>query len=652
MIPQETVAQIIETARIEEVVQDFMTLKKRGVNYIGVCPFHQEKTPSFTVSPSKNIYKCFGCGAGGGAVNFVMEHEHMSYPDALKYLANKYNIAYEEKTVTPEEIAKQNETDALYVVAGFAQTQYEDQLWNTDEGRSVALSYFKDRGFTENIIKKFGLGYSPNLRQFLVDKAKTQGYQLELLIKTGLIKEKEGDHFDFFRDRVIFPIHNLTGKVIAFGARTLKSDKGIPKYLNSPETPIYNKSKTLYGLSQARKSILQHDLCHLVEGYTDVISLHQAGIENVVASAGTSLTVEQIKAIKRFTPNITILYDGDAAGIKASFRGIDLLLQEGMNVKVLLFPDGDDPDSFAKKHAAEDVQAYIQNKSQDFLLFKTGILLAESKGDPVKKANLIKEIVTSISLIPDTVTRTVYTKECADHFEMDEQTLVFEINKLRRNQVKKDSGVDSYVPEVKQVVHPIEETEVVDEMYYQEKEIIKILLQYADYILKIPVQGEEGLIDLRISVGEFVFFHLESDGIVPENPAFKEIYDSIYKHFVAEGEFPDPSGMINTPDTEIKNTITEFLAQHYELSPNWLEKHKIGTKQPLSDLEKEVIRTLYSFKQKKVSQIITGQQERLKEYKNTGEISDEELDALLVEMKEYIDIKNLFAGKLGRVIIS
>jgi DNA primase len=652
MIPHETVTQIIETARIEEVVQDFMTLKKRGVNYIGICPFHQEKTPSFTVSPSKNIYKCFGCGAGGGAVNFVMEHEHMSYPDALKYLANKYNITYEEKIATPEEIAKQNENEALYVVAGFAQTEFEDQLWNTDEGRSVALSYFKERGFSETTIKKFALGYSPSPRQFLVDKAKTNGYGLDLLVKTGLIKEKENEHFDFFRERVIFPIHNLTGKTIAFGGRTLKSDKGIPKYLNSPETPIYNKSKTLYGLSLARKSVLQNDLCYLVEGYTDVISMHQAGIENVVASAGTSLTVEQIKALKRFTPNITILYDGDAAGIKASFRGIDLLLQEGMNVKVLLFPDGDDPDSFARKHAPEDVQHYIQNKSQDFLLFKTGILLNESQGDPVKKASLIREIVNSISLIPDTLTRTVYTKECSSMFEIEEQTLVFEINKLRRNQVKKESGIDSYVPEVKNITLKQEEPEVIDEMFYQEKEVIKLLLQYADYILKIPVPVENETVDLRISVGEFIFYQLESDGLVPDNNSFREVYNFMYRHFVDHGEFPDPTSMINSPDTEIKNLVTEFLAQHYELSPNWMEKHRISTKHELSELQKKVFHTLYSFKQKKVSQIISGQQEKLRAYKNTGEISDEELDVLLAEIKEYIELKNLFAGKLGRVIVS
>ncbi|MFI5203257.1 MAG: DNA primase [Flavobacteriales bacterium] len=650
MIPQETVSQIIETARIEEVVQDFMTLKKRGVNYIGVCPFHQEKTPSFTVSPSKNIYKCFGCGAGGGAVNFVMEHEHMSYPDALKYLANKYNIAYEEKVATPEDIAKQNENEALYVVAGFAQTQFEDQLWNTDEGRSVALSYFKERGFTEVIIKKFGLGYSPNVRQFLVDKAKSQGYQLELLVKTGLIKEKENEYFDFFRDRVIFPIHNLTGKVIAFGARTLKSDKGIPKYLNSPETPIYNKSKTLYGLSQARKSILQHDLCCLVEGYTDVISLHQAGIENVVASAGTSLTVDQIKAIKRFTPNITILYDGDAAGIKASFRGIDLLLQEGMNVKVLLFPDGDDPDSFAKKHAPEDVQSYILTKPQDFLLFKTGILLEESKGDPVKKATLIKEIVNSISLIPDTLTRTVYTKECATHFEIEEQTLVFEVNKLRRNQVKKESGVDSYVPEVKQVVHPLEEVKVIDEMYFQEESVIRLLFEYGDYLIKVAIPTEDGTIEHKVTVGEFVLFQLESDGVVPDNPAFKEIYNSTYKYFVHEGLFPNYLEMLNGPDTELKNVITHFIAHNYTLSENWLNKHKIATKMPVSNIEKDVFKTLYSFKQRKVEQIKSQLQEILKEEYDRDD-SEENTKPIMLEIDEYDKLKNLFASKLGRVTI-
>ena len=653
MIPRETVDKIIEAARIEEVVQDFISLKKRGVNYIGRCPFHNEKTPSFTVSPAKGIYKCFGCSAGGNAINFVMQHEHMSYVDALKYVAAKYNIPIEEVTYSPEQIAEKNERETLFVVTSFAQTQFIHNLFNTDEGISIGLSYFRERGFNTATMEKFSLGYSPESPVSLVEAAKENGYDLKYFVQTGLVKEKEGGgYFDFFRARVIFPIHNLTGKVIAFGGRTLKSDKKIPKYLNSPETEIYNKSKTLYGLFQAKRSILQQDNCFLVEGYTDVISMHQAGVENVVASAGTSLTTEQIKQIKRFTPNITILYDGDAAGIKASFRGIDMILEEGMNVKVVLFPDGDDPDSYARKVSGEDLQAYIKSAAQDFILFKSSVLHNEAQNDPVKKAELIRDIVVSISLIPDNITRSVYTKECSRMFEMDEQTLIFEINKARRKKFQKDSGATPVDPVIEEKINvaarqPKEQT---DDLYYQEEEIISLLLNYGDYLIEIDVEQEDGKIEkIDVSVAEFIFHEIEVDGLAMHDKYFRLIYDEIYKHFLEEGVIVAPSHFLYQSDNKLHEIITSLISSPYELSENWAQKHRIFTHHEINKLDKKVIDMVYSYKQKSLEKIKLHLDEQLKELYSKDNFSG--YDELLSEIKDYTEIRNIFAQKLGRIIL-
>jgi DNA primase len=386
LIPKDTIQTIIETARIEEVVGEFVHLRKRGVNYVGLCPFHNEKTPSFTVSPAKGIYKCFGCGKAGNSVNFIMEHEHYTYPEALKFLAKKYNIEVEEEEQTPEQIQQLNERESLYAVTEFARKFFTEQLLNTDEGKSIGLSYFKERDFTDKTIDEFQLGYSPDRWDAFTKAAKENGYEKQFLVKTGLTIDKDGKHFDRFRARVIFPIHNLTGRVIGFGGRILKKDDKKAKYVNSPESEIYNKSKVLYGIYFAKNEIIKKDNCFLVEGYTDVISLFQAGIKNVVASSGTSLTTGQIRLIKRYTPNITILYDGDAAGLKASFRGIDMILEQGMNVKVVLFPEGEDPDSYARTHRSVEVEDYITSQAKDFIRFKTSVLLEETQNDPVKKA--------------------------------------------------------------------------------------------------------------------------------------------------------------------------------------------------------------------------------------------------------------------------
>ncbi|HQS06790.1 MAG TPA: DNA primase, partial [Daejeonella sp.] len=402
MIPKDTVDKIIETSRIEEVVGDFVSLKRRGTSMIGLCPFHNEKTPSFHVSVGKGIFKCFGCGKGGDSVRFIMEHEKATYPEALRYLANKYSIEIAEVENTPEEQAVNDRRESLYIVSAWAAKFFQQQMLETDEGKSIGLSYFKERGFRDDIIKKFELGYSPDVWDALTQSAITEGYNIQFLEETGLTIRKENEKFyDRFRGRVMFPIHSFTGRVIGFGGRTLKTDKAVPKYVNSPESDIYHKSNVLYGLFFAKKSMRDEDNCYLVEGYADVLSVHQAGIENVVASSGTSLTIEQIRMIGRFTKNITILYDGDDAGIKASLRGLDMILEEGLNVKIVLFPDGDDPDSYVQKFGSAAFKSHIEGSKKDFILFKTSILLKDAGNDPIKRAGIIREVVESIAKIPD-----------------------------------------------------------------------------------------------------------------------------------------------------------------------------------------------------------------------------------------------------------
>ncbi|MBN4062539.1 DNA primase, partial [Bacteroidales bacterium AH-315-I05] len=474
MIPKETIAIIIETADVVEVLGEFVSLKKKGKDYWACCPFHNEKTPSFSVS-HKGFYKCFGCGESGNAINFLMEHEHYTYPEALKYLANKYNIEIQEQELTPEMEQQQNEREALYIVSAYAEKFFIEQLNDTDEGKSIGLSYFKERGFSNETIEKFKLGYCPDQWDVLTKTALDAGYKLEYLLQTGLSKERNNQHYDGYRGRVIFPIHNLSGRPIAFGGRTLKTDKKIPKYVNTSECDIYHKSKVLYGIYFAKKAIISEDNCYLVEGYTDVISLHQSGIENVVASSGTSLTIEQIRLIKRYTPNITILYDGDAAGIKASFRGIDLILEEGMNVKIVLFPEGEDPDSYAKKSSPEELKEFITSSSKDFIVFKTETLQIESQNDPVKKAGLIHEIINSIALIPDHIARSLYLKECSKILGISEKALIGELNKTLRKKFKqkfkKEEGFEPDLPVIELKAQPQFQPD--DSCEYQEKDIIR-----------------------------------------------------------------------------------------------------------------------------------------------------------------------------------
>lgn len=649
MITKDTIEQIIETARIEEVVGDFISLKKRGTNYIGLCPFHNEKTPSFTVSPAKGIYKCFGCGAAGNAVNFVMEHEKTSYPDALRYLAQKYNIPVEENVLNTEQVAQQNEKESLYIATAFAQKHFTYNLHYTDEGRSVGLSYFKERGFNLPTIEKFQLGYAIDDYQNLTDKAKEKGYSLIYLEKTGLVKQKDERYFDFFRARVIFPIHNITGKVIGFGARTLKEDKKEPKYLNSPETDIYNKSNMLYGIYFAKKAILANDNCYLVEGYTDVISLHQAGIENVVASSGTSLTTGQIRLIKRYTNNITILYDGDAAGIKASFRGIDMILEEGMNVKVVLFPDGNDPDSYSRKVSTQELQDFITKQAKDFLLFKTGLLYEEAKNDPVKKASLIKEIVSSIALIPDTIMRSVYIKECSRLFDIAEQTLIFELNKLLRKKIKSVQDEHS-LPEATEthLINQLEKTEekVQDELLPQERDLVRLLLNYADKQLEFEIENEDKQKELLvITVAEYILFELQQDGLELKTPELKAIVDEYILALENDLILTD-SYFIQKTENGLNKTVIDMVSLPYTISPKWNEKYRIRTKTESDKISLTVRNAVYSYKLKYIMQLIYKLQQQLK-----LDLTPEETDEILKQQLLLNQVKKIISEELGRVVI-
>ncbi|HSV87659.1 MAG TPA: DNA primase, partial [Bacteroidales bacterium] len=493
MITPETIGKILDATRVEEVVGEFVRLKKRGVNLIGLCPFHNEKTPSFNVSPVRGIYKCFGCGKGGNAVNFLMEHEHYTYPEALKYLASKYSIEIEEKTPTPEQVQEQDAKESLFTLTAFAQKYFEETLHNHEEGKAIALTYLKERGVLPETIKKFGIGYCPDQWDVFTRHATKNGYKKDYLLKTSLSKEKDQQYFDTFRGRIMFPVHNLSGRVLGFGGRILTNDKNKPKYLNTAESEIYHKSKILYGLFYAKNAIARADNCYLVEGYTDVISMHQAGVENVIASSGTSLTTDQIRLIRRYTTNITLLFDGDPAGIKAAFRGIDMILEEGLNVRLVLFPEGEDPDSYARNHRPLEVQQFIQNNTDDFISFKTKILLDETKNDPIRKAGLIKEIAQTISLIPEPITRSLYSKKCSGLMQVDERLLIDEINKqvrLKYTRQAKETLTET-LDATSYEASPQSQPEIVTNGHH-EKEVIRMLLLYAGNMVEFEGMDESG----------------------------------------------------------------------------------------------------------------------------------------------------------------
>jgi DNA primase len=571
MIDRGTIERILDAAQIVDVVQEFVPLKKRGVNYLGLCPFHNEKTPSFTVSPAKEIFKCFGCGKVGNSVNFVMEHEHLTYPEALKYLAKKYHIEVIEKELSQEELEKQNERESLLVVSAYAARQFTENLFHTDEGISVGLTYFKERGFRQDTLKKFEVGYSFEKRDGFSKKALEDGYKQDFLVKTGLSIQHEDRVFDRFAGRVMFPIHSLSGQVLGFGGRILKTDVKTAKYLNSPESEIYHKSRILYGIFQARKSITQEDRCYLVEGYTDVMSLHEANIENVVASSGTSLTQEQVRLIKRFTQNITILYDGDAAGIKASIRGIDLVLEEGMNVKIVLLPNNEDPDSYSKKVSNEEFLKFLKENETDFIRFKTQLLLSEANNDPVRKADLIRDVVKSIAVIPEAITRTVYIKECSVVLEVSEPILYNEVNKLRQHKNFQDRnkypGPEDLPVLPPVIIKPVQREPVT---YYSEKEIIRLLLKFGSSEFERILNKEDGKEEM-VTVADYIVKEITSDELIFDDRICSKIFADFMFH-VEQGLITGEKQFVKHEDPEISSLSADLLSDSHELSKIWSDK--------------------------------------------------------------------------------
>lgn len=647
MINRETIDKIMDTARIEEVVGDFVLLKKRGTSLIGNCPFHGEKTPSFHVSVTKGIYKCFGCGKGGDSVRFIMEHEKYSYPESLKFLANKYNIEVEETVETVQDVEAQNARESLYIVSQFAANYFEDQLWNGDEGKAIGLSYFKERGFREDILKKFNLGYSPDVWDALTQDAVKNKHAEEYLEKTGLsIRNDKGKLYDRFRGRVMFPIHNFTGRVIGFGGRTLKTDKNVPKYVNSPESEIYHKSSVLYGLFHAKKAIRDLDNCYLVEGYADVLSVHQANIENVVASSGTSLTIEQIRLIGRFTQNVTILYDGDAAGIKASLRGLDMILEEGLNVKVVSFPAGDDPDSYMHKVGAGAFKTYIEDNRKDFILYKANILLAEAGTDPIKRAGIIRDIVESIAKIPDDIKASVFIRECSSLLQIEERVLLSELNKMRATKLKKGVQQSNARQERHQDMPPenlfadddehLAQASVATNDELQENEIVRLLLAFGHELVSWDK------ID-NMYIGSFIMQNLTD--VTFENALCKKIIDH-YRVEIENGQLPTANQFIKSEDRDIADLAITLSTSPYTLSENWYNKHNIYVRDETVNLKATILGGLYHLKKRKVDRILL---DLLKEIKIENDATNQE-----ILMQRYAFIKNVekeISKFLGSVIV-
>ncbi len=646
MIPQDTIMNIIDTVRIEEVVGDFVNLKKRGANLIGVCPFHKEKTPSFIVSPAKGIFKCFGCGKAGDSVRFVMEHEHYSYPEALRYLANKYGIIIEEKEKSPEELMAQNEREKMFNINTFAQQYFSDTMKNNDEGLAVGMSYFRERGFRDTIINKFQLGYCLNQRDAFIQHAIKNGYSKDILLKVGLASGNEERMYDKYQGRVIFPIHNLTGKVIGFGARILSSDKTKAKYLNSPESEIYNKSQTLYGIYFAKNEISRQDNCILVEGYADVLSMHQAGIENTVASSGTSLTTEQIRLISRYTKNITILYDGDSAGIHAALRGTDMILEEGMNVRIVVLPPDEDPDSFVQHNPIEVVRDYIDKNSKDFISFKTQLLLKDAVNNPIKKAEVVKDIVNSISVIPDAIFRATYIKECSRMMEMPEQTLINELNKILRAKFRKNNEPQQYQEIVTNdiVTEPQERViETIATGFYQEQELVKLLLTYGDKEIDINGLDEnDNQVIYKVNVASMIIDDLKNDDLLFKDETHKIIFD-IFDKALDEGILPKQQFFVSHENINIAELAANLLSSPYKLD-NW-DKKEIKVKTEEDVLSKLVITSVLRFK----DMILDEKRNELTQQIMEAENIDDQL-ILMAKKKRLDDLRIKINHELGIVI--
>ena len=653
MITRETIDKVFETARVEEVIGDFVQLKRAGSNFKGLSPFSDERTPSFMVSPVKQIWKDFSTGKGGSVVSFLMEHEHFTYPEAIRFLAKKYNIEIVETETSNEEKEDANERESMYLVSEFAKKYFQDTLLNSEEGKAIGLTYFKERGFTNETIAKFGLGYSPESWDAFTKEALGKGYQLEFLEKTGLtIVREDGKHFDRFKGRVMFPIQSLSGRVLGFGGRILTNDKKAAKYLNSPESEIYHKSKVLYGIFHAKQAIAKNNNCYLVEGYTDVIQMHQSGIENVVASSGTALTPDQIRLINRLTKNITVLFDGDAAGLRASIRGIDLILEEGMNVKVCTFPDGDDPDSFARKNSYEDLVQYLENNAKDFIQFKASLLMNEAQNDPIKKADLIRDMVVSISKIPDRIKREVYIQECSRIMDISEQVLLNTLAQLvqkdiseANKQLKQEQKAFEVVKNENQVAQ-----QSVDIVYELERKLIEILLLYGnieeefeDMLLKVNEDGETIEVAERSSFKVFqrIYLSLQEDEIELANETFKKIYNDLIALYNQENFTIE--NYLQQLDNEYSQIVTTILMnEEKELLHNW-ETKQIYVKSKHQSIAQYVTETIVSLREYLINKLIVEMMNQI------PESNEEQIEEIKTNINDYNKLKVYLTAKIGRI---
>ena len=682
LISQSTIDSVFETARVEEVIGDFVNLKRAGSNFKGLSPFSDERSPSFMVSPAKGIWKDFSTGKGGNSVKFLMEHSQFTYPEAIRYLAKKYNIEIEETEQTDAEKAITDVRESMYLVSEFAKDYFHKTLLNSEEGKAIGLSYFKERGFANETIKKFSLGYSPETWDALTKEALGKGYKLEFLESTGLTIPREDRPFDRFKGRVMFPIESMSGRVLGFGGRILTNDKKAAKYLNSPESDIYHKSKVLYGIFQAKQSIAKQNNCYLVEGYTDVIQFHQAGIENVVASSGTALTPDQIRLVNRLTRNITVLFDGDAAGLRASIRGIDLILEEGMNVRVCSFPDGEDPDSFARKNSHDDLVAYLEENSKDFIQFKASILMKEAKNDPIKKADLIRDMVTSISKIPDRIQREVYTQECARIMDISEQVLVStlaqliqkdlaEVNKKQKQDQKPfqvyrnqnpNTGFSGGDPEDPRNGPPDDypgdpgypqqqQAEKVDILYRLERKVIEILLLYGDkteefedVLLKSNDEGEIEMVTEKkqYKVHQRIYLSLQEDEVELSNNLFRDIFTDIMAFYHQNEKFSLEQYLMRL-QPDFAQEVTDILMEDEKVTLHNWEGQNIFAKDKQSGIAQYVTETIMSMRWFLVDRII-------EELKSSIQPENSDNTELLSMVVDYSKLVNSFSKKLGRVM--
>lgn len=670
----------MDATHIEDVIGEFVSLKKRGANHIGCCPFHNEKTPSFYVSPSKGIFKCFGCGKSGNAVGFLMEHEHYSYPEALRYLARKYNIQIEEEEMTEEQKERQNERDGLFHVSEFAQKYFADLLYNDELGRAIGLSYFHQRGMSDEIIKTFGLGYCKDEWSDFTDHARRNGYSDHVLEKTGLtIFKEEGKCYDRFRGRVMFPIFSISGRVMGFSGRVLSKEKQAAKYVNSPDSEIYNKSQILYGLFQAKNAISKANKCYLVEGNVDVVSMHQSGVCNTVASCGTSLTNEQIRLIKRYTPNVTVLYDGDSAGIKAALRAVNLLFEEGMHVRVVLFPDGEDPDSYAQKYGSTQLQEYLATHEENFVKFKSRVLLDDVQNDPIRKTEVLKEIVQTIALVPDMLERQEYINETAFKLHMSEQVLTQELAKTMAGNAQKawkeenrrqqqqaaaeghpqgqDPGVPPpLMPEAEDYgtapvstgfTAPPQILPTAGTAEAQEKQLVSLLLNFGNRKVLIDTLNQQGESEMvEATIAEVIVDEVCSDELKFDNPVYQNIFD-LFSQAVEGGQpLPDANLFAMHEDNMVRNTALSLMINSYTVSKQWYEKKHITVPHIETHLREDLDQSILTFKQKKVDQMLEANGYKIRECK-----SQEDTDILLAERQQLIEVRKALCEKLNRVIV-